>query len=170
MRNPLRVTVIRWFFPELGLFETVQQRKTAWKDAVWTLLWCRIMLCVVAIVFIVSIAFLPPLSSTLRPVVSIPSSLDPVFLGLMCFLSGLIAGVGTYWLFRRRIRWSLRESLFSVGVPVCMRCGYCLRGLSELAEPRCPECGEPFDPEKAKRLTLLCGREDGVKHEENNTS
>jgi hypothetical protein len=27
--------------------------------------------------------------------------------------------------------------------PVCMRCGYSLRGLTL---PRCPECGTPFDP------------------------
>jgi hypothetical protein len=26
--------------------------------------------------------------------------------------------------------------------PVCQRCGYSLRGLPE---PRCPECGEPFE-------------------------
>ena len=28
----------------------------------------------------------------------------------------------------------------------CARCGYDLQGLTE---PRCPECGTPFDPEAA---------------------
>ncbi len=30
----------------------------------------------------------------------------------------------------------------------CPRCGYDLRGLPE---PRCPECGEPFDPAELER-------------------
>lgn len=28
--------------------------------------------------------------------------------------------------------------------PICPNCGYCLRGLHD---PRCPECGQPFDPD-----------------------
>lgn len=31
----------------------------------------------------------------------------------------------------------------SRGEPRCRRCGYCLIGI---VEPRCPECGNPFDP------------------------
>jgi hypothetical protein len=44
---------------------------------------------------------------------------------------------------RRAIQRSLREQLCAVGVPVCMACGYDLRGQ---VDPRCPECGRPFDP------------------------
>lgn len=36
----------------------------------------------------------------------------------------------------------------------CARCGYSLRGLPE---PRCPECGRPFDP--SSRETFLTGRQ-----------
>jgi hypothetical protein len=41
----------------------------------------------------------------------------------------------------RRVRSSLRKLLNSRGIPVCLGCGYDLRGLSE---HRCPECGRPF--------------------------
>lgn len=44
------------------------------------------------------------------------------------------------WLHRRgAARW-LRVKLVEEGVPVCVECGYLLRGLSPGAE-RCPECG-----------------------------
>lgn len=52
---------------------------------------------------------------------------------------GIAGGVLTYgalvhlWLMRYR----------DIGRRVCARCGYDLRGL---VEPRCPECGTPFDP------------------------
>lgn len=46
-------------------------------------------------------------------------------------------------IYRRQIRRSLREQLCDIGVPICVPCGYDLRGLDE---PRCPECGRPFDP------------------------
>jgi predicted amidophosphoribosyltransferase len=34
----------------------------------------------------------------------------------------------------------------------CRMCGYSLRGLTQ---PRCPECGEPFDPAKFGGLMLM---------------
>jgi hypothetical protein len=43
----------------------------------------------------------------------------------------------------RKMRIRLREELTSRGVPVCIPCGYDLRGQTE---PRCPECGTSFDP------------------------
>ena len=54
--------------------------------------------------------------------------------------------VGFYWLFnfglRRPFQRALREALQRKGVPICLKCGYDLRGQTE---PRCPECGTPFD-------------------------
>ena len=38
------------------------------------------------------------------------------------------------------------------GTPRCLTCGYQLAGL---AEPRCPECGRPFDPAKPTTFTAL---------------
>ncbi|MCA9242551.1 MAG: hypothetical protein KDA32_01250 [Phycisphaerales bacterium] len=48
---------------------------------------------------------------------------------------------GGFWLWRRRFRRFLRERLTTLGVPVCLGCGYDLRGQEE---PRCPECGRGF--------------------------
>ena len=52
---------------------------------------------------------------------------------------------------RRKIRQSLREQLRLLGIPVCEKCGYDLRGSIEVA--RCPECGTPFDPSNLPSAT-----------------
>ena len=44
-------------------------------------------------------------------------------------------------LWYKPLRDQVRRELIARGIPVCLRCGYNLTGLSE---PRCPECGEPF--------------------------
>jgi predicted RNA-binding Zn-ribbon protein involved in translation (DUF1610 family) len=43
---------------------------------------------------------------------------------------------------RRRIAHRIRLALRKRKIPVCMVCGYNLTGLTE---PRCPECGQPYD-------------------------
>ena len=48
------------------------------------------------------------------------------------------------WLHRSGTSAQLRTKLLASGVPVCMKCGYLLRGLS-LDSGRCPECGRAFD-------------------------
>lgn len=57
-------------------------------------------------------------------------------------LLGAGLGIGVQFLWRGPLRRSLREELVSRGVPICVPCGYDLRGQTE---PRCPECGRPFD-------------------------
>jgi len=69
-------------------------------------------------------------------------------IGLLFWLS-LIAL--TIRLARRRIERHLRTGLLAAGVPVCMHCGYDLRGQTEA---RCPECGRAFDPH-----LLHCGQD-----------
>ncbi len=46
------------------------------------------------------------------------------------------------WLCRSLIQRRLRVQLVAKGVPICIRCGYDLRGQHV---PRCYECGTPFD-------------------------
>lgn len=43
---------------------------------------------------------------------------------------------------RRTVRF-LRRRLLELGVPVCLACGYCLRGVPS---QRCPECGVELPP------------------------
>jgi hypothetical protein len=49
------------------------------------------------------------------------------------------------------IRKSLRQSLQAKGIPICIPCGYDLRGQ---LEPRCPECGAPFDAHLVSQLVI----------------
>jgi len=61
--------------------------------------------------------------------------------GWMLLSCGGICGLGyglRVWLILGLIRRSLREQLSARGVPICVECGYDLRG-SETG--RCPECG-----------------------------
>jgi hypothetical protein len=54
----------------------------------------------------------------------------------------LILGLNLAW--RRTWTLELRKVLRQRGIPICLHCGYDLRGLTEA---RCPECGNPFEPE-----------------------
>lgn len=46
------------------------------------------------------------------------------------------------YLYNRPLRQFLRQELAARGVPICIHCGYDLRGQTE---PRCPECGHAFE-------------------------
>lgn len=45
------------------------------------------------------------------------------------------------WTWRHVASRRLRRALIESGVPVCLRCGYPLRGLRSDHAPQCPECG-----------------------------
>lgn len=55
-------------------------------------------------------------------------------------------------LMKQRIYLSLRRQLRDRGIPLCMGCGYDLRGQ---IEPRCPECGRPIEAELVKMCESL---------------
>ncbi|HVP12738.1 MAG TPA: hypothetical protein VMV94_16305 [Phycisphaerae bacterium] len=59
------------------------------------------------------------------------------------------SGVLFAWLYRDRNRRRVREGLLALGYPVCLQCGYDLRGSPG---PRCSECGTPFDPAERERI------------------
>lgn len=123
---------IRRKFPELELFddpaselrawklahsETIQRRRTSWK-----------------LIFGFLLAIFALMAVTSRFV-------HPVAFGILVGL-GILAWYyfGAIHFFRREIAQSLRHQLRDAQVPICMRCGYCLRGV---AVDTCPECGKP---------------------------
>jgi len=55
---------------------------------------------------------------------------------------GAVIGIVIGLITLNRLRWHLRQQLVASGVPVCIHCGYDLRGQTEA---RCPECGRSFD-------------------------
>ena len=67
------------------------------------------------------------------------TSLGSGWISLMVFPAVILIGyLLVVWIWRRGVARSLRGKLVEAGVPVCLRCGYDLRGTTE---PRCPECG-----------------------------
>jgi hypothetical protein len=52
-------------------------------------------------------------------------------------------GLSTVYLFHRPYIRFLRQYLQDQGVPICLKCGYDLKGQ---IESRCSECGQEFDP------------------------
>lgn len=78
----------------------------------------------------VAIGLIPWRVTWLRPVI------------MACWIQALSLGLGVAWQGARTRE--LRKLLRERGVPICLHCGYDLRGLTEA---RCPECGNPFEPE-----------------------
>lgn len=59
-------------------------------------------------------------------------------------VAGLLFYGYAYRGYTKGLRHDLRRDLYQRGIPVCHKCGYCLRGVDPLV---CPECGTAFDPE-----------------------
>jgi hypothetical protein len=128
-----------WLFPELDLLDTPKDRAGV-HDAAMKVLRRRWQFWVYAIA---------------APAIGISGFaiglhfLGKVFPVVARIKGGLLAGaVGglfplTYsFAFRRPLRVLIRKELVKRGVPVCVGCGYDLRG-QEVA--RCPECGVGFE-------------------------
>jgi hypothetical protein len=135
-------------FPEIKRFDSPKSAKAAMKLA-WRVVVVRPRFWVFVAFYVICVPI--GLALTLRSF-GTPPFIPPAMYG------GLIGGGvgGTYaavfhWLFRSPIRRRLREELVKQGVPICIPCGYDLRGQSE---PRCPECGAAFDASLLKREDL----------------
>ncbi|MGE5607712.1 MAG: hypothetical protein ACM359_00515 [Bacillota bacterium] len=142
----------RWLkvFPELAFIDDPAERAVLWRAAVRTSRWlffASAIPLVVLVVFLVNVVFTRDPFPLLRELLGIPDRplyylrlIVPVIVnGTM----GIWGPLCLFWLFRRRIQRTLRQQLLARGVPICLGCGYDLRGQ---LEPRCPECGTPFDP------------------------
>ncbi len=127
----------RWLFPELTLFESDSERDSAWKKSfpgkLGYLLMVVVMLSVEGIMLVLrraSSAHFPELASSYAS--------KMVALGVGASLGGL----ATLVIMGSMIRRNLRTQLVKHNVKICVECGYDLRSLTE---PRCPECGTPFE-------------------------
>jgi len=122
------------FFPELALFESIEQRRTAWHRAGLaaagraTLWFPALALLVLDCLIIFAL-----------PALGVPIGRRGTIRGI-CFVSVCIFIFGLGWWSHRTMQRSLREQLVECGIAICLSCGYDLRGSTD----RCPECGTPF--------------------------
>lgn len=72
-----------------------------------------------------------------RPYVRLPKAVIGGLTGGI--IGGSITGIVQIF-FRRPLQLEIRKRLVEKGIPICISCGYDLRGQ---IEPRCPECGKP---------------------------
>jgi len=125
-------------FPELNQLETKEERQAVFKAALKKVstrprYWLPMIL-----VSMTAAAFVPTISLLIGRIFSVPPRLrESMIFGLV--MGSLLAG----WrlAFRGSIQKQIRVEMIARGIPVCMGCGYDLRGQ---VEPRCPECGRPF--------------------------
>ncbi len=125
-------------FPELNQLETKEERQAVFTQALKQVckrprFWLYMILGTVVLPAGVYLVF----SSVVRRI-PMPRLLSAGLIG------GIVAGFfGGSWqfVFRRAIQEEIRIEMIARGIPVCMGCGYDLRGQ---VEQRCPECGRPF--------------------------
>lgn len=135
----LQLTLAR--MPELELFETEAQRKRALSEIgeeisrTWS--WAHL----IAVAIIVVSVFT---AGQVTGWVCAQLGISGIKLWVKLVVMGLTLIVSLRAMHRWGAREDLRRKLLEYGIPVCMKCGYSLRGLS-LAIGRCPECGADFD-------------------------
>lgn len=139
-----RLRIAVWWMPELLFFADDQQRREAVQRAKKKAFqgpkgWIGVAVLVGTVMLICQLAdrwLVPPgINGSLLGRVLASS--------LIGFVCGTALGLVLGWLQLNRLRADIRQQLLDAGVAVCLGCGYDLRGQTE---PRCPECGQPFDP------------------------
>ncbi len=132
-------------YPELGRFASREEADKvvhAWKKQLMKM--PRFWLGLVAYTCVMGITIVSILIA-IRPLVFVPGSMYGGIVGGMTGGSGFLV---LTWFWRHRLRRFLRERLVASGIPVCLKCGYDLRGQTE---PRCSECGTSFDADLIDR-------------------
>ncbi len=139
-RSSLGVRLWRRCVPELDLFPPHESDR-AFRRAAWN--WqTNLSITAMGIVGFVIGLCVPPILHSMFP-------LHHLILALIRHSSLFGFIFWGMWLSRTRIRRKLRQELISIGVLICGPCGYDLRGLTE---PRCPECGAPFEEQLLNQM------------------
>ena len=138
-------------YPELQRFASQAEAKEAmraWQKRMlkMPLFWLGLFgytCCVGGLVFIILIS--------LRPWLGLSAGMVG---GIVGGVTGASGGVGLAWFWRHRCQRFLRQQLLAAGVPLCLKCGYDLRG----SEGCCPECGNEFE---SSGVGASAGKADG---------
>jgi hypothetical protein len=123
--------LVQRLYPELLRFSTPSEARTALKRARSSLNRNPFFIVALSLVLIILV-----LVSILPPALGVALAHPRVGVGV-CLGIASSAWV-LAWSFRRSIRRSLRGQLVSLGVPICVPCGY---DLAHCESDRCPECG-----------------------------
>jgi hypothetical protein len=132
----------KWQYPEVALFKSPKEAAQAFARSPWSHKW-------VWLVVIASGAgplLLGRLPEAVPPFLGVPKRLIFTVYCISTFLLALLWNVtiwGLWFVFvHKPIRRHLRGCLVAQGIPICVECGYDVRGQ---LEPRCPECGTAFE-------------------------
>jgi membrane associated rhomboid family serine protease len=125
-------------FPELAVVDDPAVQVQALRGIFWAI-WRRprtwlLAAAAAGVLGVVSIGLVPLLLYLGLPSVAVPGAIGG-------FAGGATVGILVFATKQVR-RGALRLWLVEHGYPVCLACGYDLRGQ---VEPRCPECGTPAD-------------------------
>lgn len=145
--HPLNLTLAG--LPELSLFPTDESRQKALESIAAEAgtptrlsFWLGVMTLVIAVVGSAG------LTNWLMRFVNWPHLIEEIFPLIGGGLGFLLT---LRWLHRSGASGELREKLQAAGVPICLKCGYSLRGLPRESE-RCPECGVAVGAENLELL------------------
>ena len=122
-------------FPDLARFDSKRQQRYAWAVAELAVVRRPAFWIWLTSILIVEIGI-----SFSLPIWGVPMSMRGGLRGVLMLLAGL-AYIALLWASRQRFRHSLRKQLVEDGIPICIKCGYDLRGSKDI----CPECGEGIE-------------------------
>jgi len=126
-------------FPELKLFEADEDRRVALRIVRRRLVRSWQFWFYVILGNVLAVLFCAWSAGFLRQMLALPMWAYGTIVGVA--MSACFAGVFNY-LFRKPVQRHLRNELVARRIPICIKCGYDLRGQ---VEPRCPECATACD-------------------------
>ena len=144
--------LFQWFFPELRLCRNSAHRSTVWhrtcktvRPLKWLSIAAPVLLLPGFLFWRLALSFPLFLGPGAHPLAFV--ILFPVVFFLWQFCADFALVV---FLFREKLRLSLRSELVRFGLQLCTACGYDLSGQREL---RCPECGREIEEIELDNMT-----------------